>query len=495
MAEKAVRAGDGVGEEILQLTQEQLAELKKGFLQGNKLLEESYVRVTDDKMEAWIYLARPQEGTVYKTEDLIEMLRSEGVTTGYILPRLTAISKKGVYEREILAAKGKAVVEGRDGYYEYFFTPDELAEAVPEIREDGSVDYSSMSALQNVQIGDLLAEYHPAVAGEDGYRIDGEELKSIPVKELQPLRGLSIERKGGSYYAAAAGKIEMKKGNIDIRTLHEIPGDVDLSIGKIEFFGDITIGGNVTAGVVIRAGRNLIIEGTVESADLFAGGDIMLKRGIQGNMKGKVRCRGSVYANFIEQCDVRADKNIEANYILNANVKAENKIFVKGKKGSIIGGQTQALQGIEAYQLGNAVEVRTVVHAGYEKEVFDRYMSCAEKEKELEEKLSDVLERMQELIKRKQFQSAVDTSSLLMLNGKKDEYYKKLDEVREEMADYKERIEKGKGAKINAEGMTYRGVLLSIDGCCKQAKGGISYVTYCCKQGEIQSETFRRMSR
>ena len=483
-------------EEILTLTKEQLAELRKRFLHGSRVQEKSYVRVTDDKMEAWMYLAEPvDENGRYKVDDLLEMLHTEGVTTGYILPRLVAMSKKGVYQREILVAKGKPVVEGRDGCYEYFFTPDEIAEAAPAIREDGSVDYSSMSALQSVKAGDLLAEYHMAVAGEDGYRVDGEVLKSIPVKELHPLRGLSIERKDNAYYAKTAGKIEMKNGNIDIRTMHEIPGDVDLSTGRIEFFGDITIGGNVSAGVVIRAGRNLIIEGTVESAELFAGGDIVLKRGVQGNMKGRVRSRGCIYANFIEQCDVTAEVNIEANYILNANVKAGNKVFVKGKKGSIIGGKVSALQGIEAYQLGNSVEVRTVVHAGYEKEIFDRYMRCAEREKEIEERLGDVLERMEELIKRKQFQGETDAGSLLMLNSKKDECFKQLDEVREEMEHCHERIEKGKGARINSEGTTYNGVILSIDGCSKQAIGGIQYVTYRCIQGEIVSESFRRMSR
>ena len=168
-------------EEILTLTKEQLAELRKRFLHGSRVQEKSYVRVTDDKMEAWMYLAEPsEEKGKYKVDELLSMLHTEGVTTGFLMPRLVAMSKKGVYQREILVARGKGVIEGRDGYYEYFFTPDELAEAAPAIREDGSVDYSSMSALQSVQAGDMLAEYHLAVAGEDGYRVDGEILKSIP---------------------------------------------------------------------------------------------------------------------------------------------------------------------------------------------------------------------------------------------------------------------------------------------------------------------------
>ena len=481
-------------EEILTLTREQLAELKKRFLHGSMVQEKSYVRVSDDRMEAWLYLAEPSEtGERYRVDELLEMLRAEGVTTGYLMPRLVAMSKKGVYQREILVAKGKAVVEGKDGFYEYFFTPDEIV-AAPTIREDGSVDYSSMSMLQSVKVGDALAEYYPAVGGEDGYDVEGNVLKSSMIKELQPLRGLSIERRGNIYYAKAAGKIEMKNGNIDIRTVHEISGDVDLSTGRIEFFGDVTISGNVSAGVMIRVGRNLVIEGTVESAELFAGGDIVLKRGIQGNMKGKVRSRGSIYANFLEQCDVNAEFNVEANYILNANVKAGGRIVVSGRHGSIIGGRVAALQGVEAYQLGNPAEVRTIVHSGYEKEIYDRYTRCVEREKELEEKLQDVLERMDELIKRKQFQGAASGNTLVLLNGKKDEYFKQLDEVREEIERCRVRIEKGRGTRINAEGTTYKGVILSIESYSKPAPGGIQYTTYRCIGGEIVSEDYRRLA-
>ena len=83
-------------EEILTLTKEQLAELRKRFLHGSRIQEKSYVRVSDDKMEAWMYLSEPsEEKEKYKVDDLLEMLRAEGVTTGYLMPRLVAISKKG----------------------------------------------------------------------------------------------------------------------------------------------------------------------------------------------------------------------------------------------------------------------------------------------------------------------------------------------------------------------------------------------------------------
>ena len=275
-----------MAEEILTLTREQMGELRKRFLHGSKVQEKSYVRVSDDRMKAWLYLSEPSGDTEkYDVDALLDMLKEDGVTTGYLMPRLVAMSKKGVYQREILVAEGKAVVEGSDGYYEYLFDTENLSGA-PKIMEDGSVDYGSVNVLQSVQVGGKLAEYHEAVGGEDGFTVDGMILKSNPVRELQPLRGRSVERRGNLYFAKVAGKVEIKAGNIDIRTVHEVQGDVDLSTGRIEFFGDVVINGNVSTGVLIRAGRNLVIEGTVECAELFAGGDIVLKRGVQGNMKG-----------------------------------------------------------------------------------------------------------------------------------------------------------------------------------------------------------------
>ena len=105
-------------EEILTLTREQLGELKKRFLHGSKVQEQSRVSVSKDQMKAWLYLAEPsEEKGHYKTDELLEMLRVEGVTTGYLMPRLVAMAKKGVYHREVLVAKGKEVEEGKDGYY------------------------------------------------------------------------------------------------------------------------------------------------------------------------------------------------------------------------------------------------------------------------------------------------------------------------------------------------------------------------------------------
>ena len=63
-----------MGEEALELTRDQLAELKKRFFREMEPKEESCVRISADRMEAWMYLAEPggdKEG--YSKEELIGM--------------------------------------------------------------------------------------------------------------------------------------------------------------------------------------------------------------------------------------------------------------------------------------------------------------------------------------------------------------------------------------------------------------------------------------
>jgi uncharacterized protein len=139
--------------------------------------KDTYVIISKDKMEAWLYLCEPKEETTYSKSDLLEILNAYGVTAGFLESNLSAIAKKKIYEREILVAAGKQIKDGFNGRYEYFFTPQNY-KAAPRIREDGTVDYQSMSELPNIHKGEALARYYPALPGEDGIDVTGRILKA-----------------------------------------------------------------------------------------------------------------------------------------------------------------------------------------------------------------------------------------------------------------------------------------------------------------------------
>lgn len=246
----------------------------------------SYVRITDDKTEAWLYLCAPEEGAGYDKTEIIQYLQKNKVVAGINESNVAAMCKKKIYEREVKIAVSETGEEGCAGHYEFFF---ETGKRKPAIRKDGSVDYRSMSLIQNAEVGDLLARYYPAVQGTPGRDVTGGSQKGVVYKELRPLagKGISNEKNPNEYYAVKAGKIEYDGDNkLSIVEVHEIQGDCDLASNSvIDFNGDVVINGNVEAGVVIKAGKSLTVEGVVESATITAGGDVCLKRGMQGSRK------------------------------------------------------------------------------------------------------------------------------------------------------------------------------------------------------------------
>ena len=452
----------------------------------SNLAEGTYLRVEEDEMAAWLYLAPPDEGQTYTRRDLENYLELQGVVKGYHSSNLSAMIKKKVYDREILVARGAQSKPGTDGWFEYLFSPEE--HCGPRVNEDGSVDYSSMSARQKVHKGDKVAIYHYAVQGENGYTVTGGEMKADPVRDLPPMRGKGITRENGTYYAQSDGKIEVKDGKIDIQNVHEIMGDVDAIIGKIEFFGDIIINGNVEGGIVIRAGRNIEIHGTTGAATLFAGGDVMLTRGIQGG--GKISARGNVFAEFIENTTVDAGGLVQCNVILNAKVNARDKVITTGKRGAIIGGYTHALKSIEAMTAGNDVELKTVLHCGYEPESFDKLLEARRKETEIKERLSKLVDTMTEALREKRMRGASTAknteASLLEWNRLKDEYFAELDKVGKEREELETTMEEGRDSYIKVDGNIYRNVVISVNAEQMTLDRNTCFMKYAAEKGVIE---------
>ena len=483
--------------EQLARLQEKLAGVKEELKREEKTAipdigDNSYIRISDDAMTVWLLLEPPPENsTGYETKNILAYLKEQGIVYGIREEKINDMLIRRLYGVETEVAGGTPLVEGTDGYYDYKFSPD--SHRAPKILPDGSVDYTSMHMLQNVRAGDTLAIYHHAVQGQDGCDVYGNALKPVVAKEQRPLRGRNISNQEDPdvYVSLIDGKVEMKDDRIDIQNVHEIQGDVDLIIGKIEFFGDIIINGNVEAGVTLRAGRNIVIRGTVEAVTMFAGGDIILERGVQGAQKAKLSARGNVFAEFIEHCTVEAGGDVQANALLNSKVLAGGMVTLTGKRGRIIGGYTHGMKGIEAVSIGNMSEVHTVVHAGFEAKTYEELLRLSGEEQEVSESLKKVLEEMALIIKNRQqkgvtLPKAVE-AKLPVLNQKKDELFAKLDQIRSDITFTKELLEKGRGAKIDVNGPVYRGVIVSIENMQMPVEESTSFMRYQNRGGLLEA--------
>ncbi|MCM1125744.1 MAG: FapA family protein [Lachnospiraceae bacterium] len=447
----------------------------------------SYVRISDDNMQAFLYLMPPGEGKAnYTKEELIDFLQKKGVTTGYHQSNISAMIQKKVYRREIEAAGGQAVVHGKDGYYEYKFSPERYR--APEIRPDGSVDYTSMSTLENVKEGAVIAVYHHACPGQDGYDVKGNVIKADVAKEIPALKGQVMVSPDDPdvYLAAKDGKIELRDGGIDIQHVHEIHGDVTLITGKVEFLGDVLIHGNVEAGVTICAGRNIEIRGAVESVNLFAGGDITLCHGIQGAKKAKISAKGNIFADFIEHTIVTAGESVQANTIMNSRVSADEYVILTGKKGAVIGGYTHAEKGIKAAEVGNTSEVRTVVHAGCTKEVYQKAQQLKKRNKEISGLVKELAAEMEEC-RQKDMDAAESASKLAELEQSRDSLTAEWDEGKSEFQKLEKAIKEGMHAEIIVGGNVYCGTVICLGISQMPVEHTTCFMKYFSLGGRIES--------
>ncbi len=108
------------------------------------------------------------------------------------------------------------------------------------------------------------------------------------------------------------GKIDMENDRITISQVYEIFGNADLSVGNINFVGDVVVHGNVTAGASVRATGTVTIDGVVESADITADGDIVLRSGMLGGRQS-LQQKANLYAKFVEYAKVDVRGSIEAD--------------------------------------------------------------------------------------------------------------------------------------------------------------------------------------
>ena len=289
---------------------------------------EPVIRISSDRMEAFIMLPTVEEEYHYTVDEVLEAVNRNGVIYGINCEIISDMIEKRLMGREVLFAKGKPAVDGADGYFDFYFDSD--LNHRPTVKSDGSVDYWSVHSVEVVKKGQTIANYCEPVAGEDGIDVLGRVIAAKKGKGLPPLL--------------------------------EINGDVDVGTGNIDFVGDVVIHGSVKTGAKIRAAKSITIDGVCEGCVLEAGNDLILRKGMIGMGKARIIVKGNLFAKFMEYTDVEVDGFVEADSAINCNVVSNDKVLFNGGHASIVGGKVYGCAGIEVQNLGNDAFIKTEVH-------------------------------------------------------------------------------------------------------------------------------------
>ena len=364
---------------------------------------EPKIRISYDEMEA--YLLLPSLLTLdeeYTFDEVMEKVRAAGVKIGINEAKISTMIRDRYYNRECLIAEGIEVVNGVDAYFDFNF--DTNFNKVPNRREDGTVDYWSIHSVELVEEGQVIATYHEPVDGSNGMTVKGKLLVAKRGKPLPPLTGKGFTRSedNKTYISQMNGKIEKKNNRIMISNVHEVHGDVGLKTGNIDFRGDVIIHGNVPTGSVIRATGSITIDGTVEGALIDAHKDVIIRGGVLGSGKGSILTKGNLIVKFMEYTKAKVHGSITADSLINCNITCYDKVFLKGKHASVVGGVVHAATGVEAYNFGNQYGIKTEIYAGVNLELkkqISYHENCIIEAQDMIEKIGVGIKQLDDLVK------------------------------------------------------------------------------------------------
>ncbi len=334
------------------------------------------VEMTPDRMIGVISFVPPDMGgRILSYEEVYQAIQDRGIVSGIKESDIRELIQNKKYNYKYIIATGQPSTNGEDAKIIFNFDPKGLNKLRPRQNDDGTVDFKNLEGMKNVKKGELLATKIPATQGVDGYNILGKVLKGRKGKDARLPRGKNTitSEDGLKLFASEEGRLLYEDGKVSVSTTMLVRGDVDSSIGNIDFLGNVVITGIVHSGFRVQAKGSVEVRGPVEGATIIAGGDIILSYGVQGNEESKLDAGGSIIAKFIQNATVNAVKDIVTEGILHSSVSAGGVINVTSGKGSIIGGNVSATNVISAKNIGSPMGALTDIQIGLKPCVYVEY--------------------------------------------------------------------------------------------------------------------------
>lgn len=328
--------------------------------------ETYFLDVSDDSMLVTARFVPPSPGGErLSLENFLKEMTAKNITNGVQEKALAEhFGSDGVFCTDILVAKGKPMVQGKDAYIEYNFNTD--MHRRPTHKEDGKVDYFNLTTISQCHKGDVLARIIPEQLGEPGCDVFGKSVKPKEPKRETLKYGKNVELSEDklAIIAQVDGHVTIADKKVTVTSVYAVQG-VNVSTGNIDYDGSVEIAGNVDANFEVKAGGNVVINGLVEAgATVISGGNIIIAKGMNGMGKGYLRAKGDVIVKFLENARVVTGGYVEAEAIVHCTVSSGSDVRVEGRRGSILGGRIQAANSITAKTIGASMSTATTLEVG-----------------------------------------------------------------------------------------------------------------------------------
>ncbi len=364
------------------------------------------ISVSNDRLFAYADFRDPplkNEDIKFTGKDLLELLGKSNLRQGLIseeeanqliLSWMTSMN-------HVKVAEGISPTSSIDDALEFLFEKEVLA--APMQKTDGSVDYRELGILKMINANERLAMIKRGASGKPGIDVYGNEIPIKPPKQLRLPKGkFTYESSDGIFLLAEiSGQIiYVSDQKISVSPVFHVKEDVDFSTGNINFNGSVVVHGNVNAGFRVVAEGNIEVMGIVEAADLKAGGDIIIRGGIQGSTTTRITAIGTIRALYLQNSVVYAGGDvIVSDSIMNSVVQAD-EVRVIGKRGLLVGGLAKVKKGLFARVLGSNMGAKTRIEMTYfkqlEESIHQLEVEQAQKKQALA-KIEEILSKLEQL--------------------------------------------------------------------------------------------------
>lgn len=402
---------------------------------GQDTKEAIEVAVSEDGEYAQITLNSLTEyGMPIDVSHILNKLQIHGVIHGISIEKIKELLDKKILGRPKVVTESEKAIE-------YLFEIPHKEK--PRIIQDGNIDYYRPDpSLPSVKKGQTLAVKNLEKVTRN---VRGEEIKVEKGTDLKSIQGknTTISGDGKSLKAAIMGCAYIEEGKAHVeRESMVIKGNVEASLGKIQFGGNVFVTGSVLSGSTIKVLGDIEIKGDVKGAKVISReGDVTIGGNVfagEGEMGASVKAQGNIF--------VKED-------VINSVISAGQNLTVRG---GIIGGVAGG-NSITSTSVGSRdhVVTRLIIRNSKAHEIHWELQELQEKIRIKEEVLESI---------NKELNTAKDKHSLWEQTRNYFAIKKELDHLKARDREVREMvIPKVRGWKIEVSDTVHPGVVISIN--------------------------------
>ena len=456
---------------------------------------------SEDEMFAYILFHHDRKRKL-SIDHLKRILLENGIIYGIDeerLKNLVYLLKTGSVEyKRYMIAKGKKAEDGEDAGLLLLRPSDDgtVLDAVSFDYIGDRIDYKCYMQKEYVSIkkGGMIGFYLPPTDRENGITVRGTDVSAKDGSNLHLELGDNVYMKHNKIYSKIDGVIDYRDKNntvfLDVTDIYVVDGDVNYSTGNIDFSGKVIVKGDIFPGFVVDAGGDVIVAGSVHCGQVYSGRNISIGEGVIGHedgIKSICKAEGHIKARYVQYSILFSQENIVVyRSVVHSELYSNKSVAVLGDPGSIIGGTTVAMYGIESNIIGAEIAKYTKLVTGV---IHENFIKNATYVKSLEELF---LKRTKYNHYLGEHHSNMMDNSVKKVSHKYTTIYKnkltcddEIIQLEDKISTINKNIRDVSNSKVEFFTTAFPGVIITIDGISYEVKQKYSSGYFCLnKDGE-----------